>query len=104
MLQKARQPKHGGYKTILERWHKDDTASLCQILGGLRSSSCSMTNLHWKTTPKIATREERTRNEKSWVLSLNEEGVQGPLNQRPDFVEAKGAFKTLHDEHVKETS
>ena len=24
MLQKARQPKHGGYKTILERWHKDD--------------------------------------------------------------------------------
>ena len=23
MLQKARQPKHGGYKTILERWHKD---------------------------------------------------------------------------------
>ena len=24
MLQKARQPKHGGYKTILERWHNDD--------------------------------------------------------------------------------
>ena len=24
MLQKARQPKHGGYKTMLERWHKDD--------------------------------------------------------------------------------
>ena len=24
MLQKARQPKHGGCKTILERWHKDD--------------------------------------------------------------------------------
>ena len=24
MLQKARQPKHGGYKTILERWYKDD--------------------------------------------------------------------------------
>ena len=24
MLQKARQPKHGGNKTILERWHKDD--------------------------------------------------------------------------------
>ena len=27
-------------------------------------------------------------------------GVQGPLNQRPDFVEAK----RLHDVHVKETS
>ena len=24
MLQKARQPKHGGYRTILERWHNDD--------------------------------------------------------------------------------
>ena len=24
MLHKARQPKHGGHKTILERWHKDD--------------------------------------------------------------------------------
>ena len=24
MLHKARQLKHGGYKTILERWHKDD--------------------------------------------------------------------------------
>ena len=24
MLQKTRQPKHGGYKSILERWHKDD--------------------------------------------------------------------------------
>ena len=25
VLQKARQPKHGGYKTILEVWHKTDT-------------------------------------------------------------------------------
>ena len=24
MLQNARQPKHGGYKTILESWHMDD--------------------------------------------------------------------------------
>ena len=52
----------------------------------------------------IATREERTRNEKNWVLSLNREGVQGPLSQRPDFVEAKREFKKLHGEHVTETS
>ena len=66
LLQKARQPKHGGHKTIMERWHKDDnsTASLCQKLGGLKSMTHS----------KIATREERTRNEKSWVLKLNKEG------------------------------
>ena len=62
----------------------------------------SMTNLHWKITPTLQQlREERTRNEKKW---LNNEGVQGPLNQRPDFVEAKRELKRLHDEHVKETS
>ena len=37
----------------------------------------------------IATRGERNRNEKSWVLKLNKEGAQGPMNQRPDFFEAK---------------
>ena len=41
----------------------------------------------------IATKEERTRNEKSWVLKLNKEGVQGPMNQRPHFVEAKREMK-----------
>ena len=51
----------------------------------------------------IATRGERDRDEKSWVLKLNE-GAQGPMNQRPDFVEAKREMKRLHDEHVKETS
>ena len=29
MLQKARQPKHSGYKIILERWHKDDNNRKC---------------------------------------------------------------------------
>ena len=52
----------------------------------------------------IATRGARDRNEKSWVLKLNKEGAQGPMNQRPDFVEARREMKRLHDEHVKETS
>ena len=81
-----------------------NTASLCQKLGGLKSRLFSMTNLHWKNHSYSATREERTRNEKSWVLKLNKEGVQGPMNQGPDFVEAKREMKRLHDEHVKETS
>ena len=37
----------------------------------------------------IATRGERDRNEKSWVLTLNEEGAQRPMNQRSDFVGSK---------------
>ena len=80
------------------------TASLCQILGGLRSRLFSMTNLHWTTNPTLQQQRKRTRNEKTWAISLSKEGVQGPLNQRPDFVEAKREIKRLHDEHVKETS
>ena len=45
-----------------------------------------------------ATREERRRNGKSWKLSLNAEGVQGPLNQRSDFRGAKQTCKRLHHE------
>ena len=52
----------------------------------------------------IATKGERNRNEKSWVLMLNKEGAQGPMHQRLDFVETKQEMKRLHDEHVKETS
>ena len=36
-----------------------------------------------------ATRKERRRNEKSWKLSLNAEGIQEPLNQRSDFIERR---------------
>ena len=105
MLQKARQLKHGGYKTILERWHKDDKyrKSLSDIVWADKLI-IQYDELALEDHSYIATREERTRNEKNWVLSLNQEGLQGPLNQRPDFVETKREWKSLHDEHVKETS
>ena len=104
MLQKARQPKHGGYKTISERWHKDDTyrKSLSEI-GWTEEQSIQYDELALEDHSFFATRGERDRNEKSWVLKLNEEGAQGPTNQRPDFV-AKREMKRLHDEHVTETS
>ena len=55
MLQKARQPKHGGYKTILERWHNDDKyrESLSDNWVDLKNKIFSMTNLHWKITPTL---------------------------------------------------
>ena len=96
MLQNARQPKHGGYKTLLEIWHKDDKyrKSLSDI-GWTEEQIIQYDELALDDHSYIATREERTRNEKNWVLSLAKEGFQGLLNQRSDFV---------HDEHVKETS
>ena len=65
-LQKARQPKHGGYKTILERWHKDDKyrKSLSEIVW-TEEQIIQYDELALGDHSYIATREERTRNEKS---------------------------------------
>ena len=101
MLQNGRQPKHGGSKTILERWHKDDKYRKSLSFFGWTEEQIIQDDEHTlEDHSSIAKREERTRNEKSWVLSLNKEGVQGSLNQRPDFVEAKRELKRLHDEQV----
>ena len=48
----------------------------------------------------VAAWQERSGNEKSWNISLNAEGVQGPLNQRGDLKEAKQECKRLYDEHT----
>ena len=96
MLQNARQPKHGGYKTVSERWRKDDKnrKSLSDV-GWTEEQIIQYDELALEDHSHIATRKERSRNEKHWVLSLNKEGVQGPLNQRLDFVEAKRELKGL---------
>ena len=74
-----------------------NTASLCQILGGLRNRSFNTMTSHWKTIPTFATKQARSRNEKSWI-PLNAEGIQGPLNQRRDFKEATNIQKSLEKE------
>ena len=48
----------------------------------------------------VATWQERSRNGKCWKLSLHAEGIQGPLNQRSDFTEAKQPCQRLYDEHT----
>ena len=48
----------------------------------------------------MATWQERSRNEKFRNISLNAEGIQGPLNQRSDFKEAKQTCERLHQEHT----
>ena len=105
MLQNARQPKHGGYKTILKRWHKDYKyhESVADI-GWTEEQIIQHDQLALEDHSKSATSEERDRTEKSWVLKLNKEGSQGPMNQGRDFVEATREMKRLHDEHAKEIS
>ena len=50
-----------------------------------------------------ATPDERGRYKKSWHISLNKEGTQGPIGQRPDFREAKYTYLQLYKEHVEST-
>ena len=38
-----------------------------------------------------------------WTLTLNQEGSQQPLHQRPDFAQAKRECKRLDDEHLAKT-
>ena len=47
-----------------------------------------------------ATREERSRNERSWRLVLNAEGAQGPLDQRDDHKQAKETCNKMCKEHA----
>ena len=51
----------------------------------------------------VATRAERIQNLKHWILTLNAEGPQQPLNQRLDFAQATRVCKRLHDEHLART-
>ena len=51
----------------------------------------------------VATRAERIRNSEHWILKLNQDGAQQPLNQRPDFAQAKRECKRLHDEFLART-
>ena len=48
----------------------------------------------------VATQAERIQNSKHWILTLNTDGPQQPLNQRPDFAQANRECKRLHDEHL----
>ena len=51
-----------------------------------------------------ATRAERIQISKNWILTANAEGgTQLPLNQRPDFAQAKRECKRLQDEHLART-
>ena len=52
----------------------------------------------------VSTTEERSRIKESWKNSLNGEGIQGLMNQRRDFIEAKHKYKRLYEEHTARTS
>ena len=103
-VRKVRQPKHGGHKTILQRWHKYDKyrTSLSQI-GLTEEQIIQYDQLTLEDHAHSARRKERGRNEKGWEFKLNKEGAQESMNQW-FFFETKREMKRMHGEHVKETS
>ena len=102
MLHKARQEKHGKHSSILARWHNDYEyrKSLSEIG---RRIYCYMTELLWRI---IHTSQQELRDfeiQNIWVLKLNQDGAQQPLNQRPNFAQAKRECKRYRDDYVTRT-
>ena len=104
VLRKGSNPINDTCKTILERWYKDDKyrKSLSDI-GWTEEQIKQYDALASEDHSYVASPEERSHDKKSWKFSLNREGMQGPLNQRPDFFDAKHKCKILYEEHTART-
>ena len=104
MLQKARQGKHGRHPSIHSRWYGDaDYRKSLSALGWKEHHKMLYDRIALEKHLYVATRAERIQNWKHWTLTLNTEGPQQPLNQRPDFAQAKRECKRSHDEHLART-
>ena len=90
LLQKVRQPKHGGHTSMFESWHKDAQyrKSLSEI-GWTEEQIIEFDKIALEDHSYVATRSEIIQNSKHWILRLNQDGVQQPQNQRRDFALAK---------------
>ena len=94
MLREAKLPKSGSCETNLERWYRGNKYRK------------SVSDEGW-TEEKIedhsheATPEERRRREKNWKIVSNKGVVQSPMRQRPDFREAKHAYRRLYKKMFK---
>ena len=81
MLKKARQGKHGRHPTIFSRWY------------AIESYRNSLSDIGWREHHillydriavekhiNVAFKAERIQNSKHWILTINGEGPQEPLN------------------------
>ena len=104
MLKKARQRKHGGHPTILSRLYASESYRNSLYAIGWREKRIMLYGrIALEKHIYVATRAERIQNSKHWILTIHAEGPQQPLNQRPDFAQAKRECKLLHDGHLART-
>ena len=101
MLRKDKLPKNGSCETILERWYTDaDYQTSLSDEGSTEEKIRQCDAIAMEDHSHEATPEERRRWQRNWKIVLNN-GVQGPTRQRPDFREAKHAYRRLDEEHVE---
>ena len=104
MVHKAGQKKHGQHSSILARWLGDDRYRKSLSASGWTESDIMLFDrLALENHRYVATRVERIRHSEHWILNMNQDGLQQPLNQRPDFAQAKRECKSLHDEFMART-
>ena len=104
MLKKARQGKHESHPTIPARWYASETYKTSLSLIGCKEKRTMLYDrVALEKHSCTATKSERIQDSKRCMLTLNKEGPQQPLNQRPDFAQAKRECKRLHDEHMART-
>ena len=104
MLRKAHSNENGNCKTILERWYKDEQyrKSLSDI-GWTEEQIKQYDALALEDHSYVTAPEKRGRFQNSWKISLIREGIQGPIKQRPEFIEAKQKCIRLYNEHAERT-
>ena len=90
MVHKTGQKKHGSHSSNIARWLNNYKyrKSLSDI-GWNEQDIMLFDRIALENYPFVATRAERIRNSEHWILKLDQDGAQQPLNQRPDFAQAK---------------
>ena len=97
MPMKARQGKHGGHPTILSRWYAcDEYRKSLSDIGWREHHIILYDRIALEKHIYTATRAERIQIANNWILTAKSEGgTQLPLNQRPDFAQAKKRKQTI---------
>ena len=103
MLRKAKLAKNGSCETFLERWYTDaDNQKSSSDEGWTEEKIRQYDALTLENHSYEGTPEESGRWQRNWKIVLNK-GVKGPIRQRPDFREAKHAYRRINKEHVEST-
>ena len=98
MQRKAKNKKNGNHPRILSRWTADEEYPKSLGFIGIGEKEIMLHDqIALDKHDYTATKAERIRNSKRWVLSINDEGPLLPRQQRPDYEAAIRECQRLQD-------